>query len=215
MTYNLTSFLSVWLSSLIFSTTLRIWFRLPHHSIVSIFWCMCTHPIDLMGIHLLRYVHGNEGTWIHDVVRDTFVAIMWDVDFHVGWKQLHAFPSTTFNFFCRRIDIVLAKDGICTLVDVVIVDPMQTNLFPWFYATQRFATFDVIQIKERNYHDRHPTNQFLPLAIEIFGCLYKQVDVFLHDCANTIWNLKTPKGPLLHQKISITLPRMQASSILS
>jgi hypothetical protein len=118
------------------------------------------------------------------------------------------------------MDIVLAKNGICTLIDVVIIDPMQTDLFPWFYATQRFATFDAIQAKERSYHDRHSTDQFLLLAIEIFGCLYKQVDVFLHEYVNAIWSLKAPKGLLLsilvtflHQKIA--LQRMQASSILS
>jgi hypothetical protein len=56
----------------------------------------------------------------------------------------------------------------------------------------------------------------------MFGCLHKQVDVFLHDYTNAIWNLKASKGPLfsilvtfLHKKISITLQRMQISSILS
>jgi hypothetical protein len=46
--------------------------------------------------------------------------------------------------------------------------------------------------------------------------------MFLHNCANAIWNLKRPKGlPLfilvtfLWQKISITLQRLQASSILN
>ncbi len=40
----------------------------------------------------------------------------------------------------------------------------------------------------------HRIDQFLPLAIEMFGCLHKHVDVFLHDYANTIWSLKGPKG---------------------
>jgi hypothetical protein len=46
--------------------------------------------------------------------------------------------------------------------------------------------------------------------------------VFLHNCANVIWSLKRPKGPQLstlviffRQKVSITLQRMQVSSILS
>jgi len=67
-----------------------------------------------------------------------------------------------------------------------------------------------------------PTNQFLPLAIEVFGCLHKHVNVFLHNCANAIWSLKGTKGlhlftlvTFFHQKISITLQRMQTSSILS
>jgi hypothetical protein len=65
-------------------------------------------------------------------------------------------------------------------------------------------------------------DQFLPLTIEIFGCLHKHVNVLFHDCANAIGSLKGPKGPhistlviFLCQKISITLQRMQMSSILS
>jgi hypothetical protein len=67
-----------------------------------------------------------------------------------------------------------------------------------------------------------PTDQFLPIAIEVFGCLHKHVDVFLHDCAIAIWSLKRLEGVhiftlviFLCQKISITLRRMQVSSILS
>jgi hypothetical protein len=52
----------------------------------------------------------------------------------------------------------------------------------------------VIQAKKRSYHDQHLTDQFFPLAIEIFECLHKQTDVFLDDCANAIWSLKGPKG---------------------
>jgi hypothetical protein len=75
---------------------------------------------------------------------------------------------------------------------------------------------------ERSYHNWHPTNQFLPFAIEVFGCLHKHANVFLHDCVNAIWSLKWPKGPLLStlitflcQKVSITLQKIQMSSILS
>jgi hypothetical protein len=31
-----------------------------------------------------------------------------------------------------------------------------------------------------------PTEKFLPLTINVFGCLYKHANVFLHDCANAI-----------------------------
>jgi hypothetical protein len=55
-------FTSFWLASLVFSTTLQLWLILPHPSFTSILRCICTHPIDLMGIHLLRYVHDNEHT---------------------------------------------------------------------------------------------------------------------------------------------------------
>jgi len=60
------------------------------------------------------------------------------------------------------------------------------------YVTQRFSIFDAAQAKERNYRNQHPTNQILPLTIEVFGYLHKHADVFLHDCVNAIWNLKGP-----------------------
>jgi hypothetical protein len=63
------------------------------------------------------------------------------------------------------------------------------------FATQKFVTFGAVQAKEKSYHDQHPTNQFLPLIVEVFGCLHKQAYVFLHDCANATWSFKRPKGP--------------------
>ncbi len=46
--------------------------------------------------------------------------------------------------------------------------------------------------KKKSYHDQHPIDHFIPLAIEVFGFLNKQVDVFLHNCANAMWNFKGP-----------------------
>ncbi len=77
------------------------------------------------------------------------------------------------------------KDCIHTLVNNVIIDPMRI---------QGFATSDATQVEERSYH---PTNQFLSLTIEIFGCLHKNANLFLQDCVNAIWKLKQPKGFLL------------------
>jgi len=60
------------------------------------------------------------------------------------------------------------------------------------------------------------------LAIEVFGCLHKHANAFLHDYANVIWSLKEPKGPplfvlvtFLCQRISNMLQRMQTSFILT
>jgi hypothetical protein len=83
-----------------------------------------------MGIHFLCYVHGNELTWTHDAIHDTFVAIVWDVGFHVGQEQLHAFPLNTFNSSFQQIDIVFTKDGIHIIVDNVIANPTQSDLLP-------------------------------------------------------------------------------------
>ncbi len=76
-----------------------------------------------MGIYLLRCAHDNEHIGTHDAIHDPFATIMRDANFHVGQKQLHTFPSTTFNSFHQQINIVLTKNGIRTLTNVVIADP--------------------------------------------------------------------------------------------
>jgi hypothetical protein len=140
----------------------------------------------------------------------------------MGQKQLHALPSTTFNSSHQQTDIVFSKDDIRTLTNIIIADPMQKKLFPRSCATQGFVTLDVVQTKERSYRNQHPIDQFVLLAIEIFDCLYKHVNMFLHNYVNVIWSLKGTKGLHLstliiffYQKVSITLQRMQAPSILS
>jgi hypothetical protein len=157
------------LSSLVFCTTFYTQLRLFYPSITNIPQCVCTHPIDPIGIHLSHGVHGNKHTKTHDVIRDTFATIAQNVGFHVGREQLHVLLSTTFNSFCWQFNIVLTRDDICTLVDIVIPNPTWANLFPWSCAIPGFATFDAIQTKEKSYRNRHPIHQFLPLAIEVFG----------------------------------------------
>jgi hypothetical protein len=175
-----------------------------------------------MGIDFLCCSHGNKGIGTHNVVCNIFAITTQDVDFHVGWEQLHVFLSVTLNSSCWWIDIVLITNGIFTLANIVITNPMCANLLPRSCTTQRFATSNAFQAKEMNYCNQHPNDQFFPLVIEIFWCLHKHVDVFLHECANVIWSLKRPEGPplfvlvtFLRQRISITLQRMQTSSILS
>jgi hypothetical protein len=86
--------------------------------------------------------------------------------------------------------------------NIIIVDPMRMDLLPWSCATKGFDASDTIQAKETSYCDQHPTNQFLPLAIEVFGCPHKQANVFLHNYANAIWSLKRPQGPHLYVLIT-------------
>jgi hypothetical protein len=48
---------------------------------------------------------------------------------------------------------VFTKDGICTLADIAIIDPMHADLFPQSCTTERFITFEVAQAKEKKYCD--------------------------------------------------------------
>jgi hypothetical protein len=78
-----------------------------------------------------------------------------------------------FNPFCWQVDIVFTKDDICTLANVVIINPMGVDLFPRSYATQRFVVSNVVQTKKRSYCEWNPIDQFFPLVVEVFGCLHK------------------------------------------
>jgi hypothetical protein len=57
-----------------------------------------------------------------------------------------------FNSSREEVNIVLTKDEIHTLTNVVIVNPTRTDLFPQFHATQKFVTYDATQAKEKGYH---------------------------------------------------------------
>jgi hypothetical protein len=114
LVYSSTNLLAFWLFFLVFSITLCMQLGLPRPSITSISQCVCTHPIDLMGIHLLRCVHNNKCIRTHDVIHNTFTPIAQNVGFHVGQEQLHEFLSTTFNSSHWRINIMLTKNGIRT-----------------------------------------------------------------------------------------------------
>jgi hypothetical protein len=50
---------------------------------------------------------------------------------------------------------VLTKEGNHTLADVVITNPMQVDLLPRFYATQRFVASYAIQGKELSQPTPH------------------------------------------------------------
>jgi hypothetical protein len=131
-----------------------------------------------MGIHLLHCAHGNEHIKTHDAIHNTFVAIAWDVGFYVGRKKLDVLPSITFNSSHWRIDIVFTKYNIRILA-IVIVDPIWMDLFLWSCVIQGFVASNATQAKERSYLNWHPTNQFIPLVIEVFDYLHKHADVFL------------------------------------
>jgi hypothetical protein len=89
----------------------------------------------------------HECTSIHDVVCDTFVTIVQDVTFHMGRKQLHALLSSMLNPSHWRVDIMLTKDGMCTLANVVIIDLMRVYLFLQSCTIQKSFASNAVQTK--------------------------------------------------------------------
>jgi hypothetical protein len=208
LVYRSTNFPSLLLYSPILFIALCTWLGPPHPLIVGIHQCMCIHLIDFMGIHLLRYAHGNEHIKTHDVIHDTFATIVWGANFHVGQEQLHTLPSTTFNFSHWRVDIVLTKDGIYTLTNVVIVDLMWVDLLPDLAQFKYLSPSMQLKTKKKGVitTDTPPIN--FPLAIELYGYLHKHADVFtlLCQCHS---KLERAKGPHLYTLVIFFIKKFQ------
>jgi hypothetical protein len=64
---------------------------------------------------------------------------------------------------------VFTKDGLHTLANIINVNLTCVDLFPQSCTTQGFVTSNIAQVEEKSYYDQHPTYQFLPLAIKVFG----------------------------------------------
>jgi len=69
-----------------------------------------------------------------------------------------------------------------------------THFFCCSHGGEWIASHDTIQAKKRLYHNRHPTNTFLPLAIEVFEWLHRQANNFFHQYASMVWLAKGPSG---------------------
>jgi hypothetical protein len=98
-----------------------------------------------------------------------------------SWQQTHWNPWCNVLHFCchcarcvfprgmrtivcasfdhiQQVNIVLTKDGICTLANIIIINPMRTDLLPQSCAIQGFVASNAAQVKERSYRNRHPTD---------------------------------------------------------
>jgi len=110
------------------------------------------------------------------------------------------------------MDIMLSINGVYTLTNVVIANITWVDLVLraiLFYGVD--ATIEA-QTKEGFYRNWFPIDMFIPLAIEVFGCLHQHANGFLHQCANMMWATKGIKGlplSILHafykQKVLVAL----------
>jgi len=67
--------------------------------------------------------------------------------------KLHAIFSTIYS--CQ-VDIVLTKNNIHALVEAVIINSTQANLFLRSCPTLKFGAFGAAQAKETSYCNQHP-----------------------------------------------------------
>jgi hypothetical protein len=166
------------LSLIIVFTTLRIQLELPHLLVTCLTHCVCTHLIDLLGIHLLQCSCGNEHIGTHDTFHDVLHPLQRNLVFHVIQEQLHVLFSPTLQTARCNANVVLSKDGSKTLAKIVIANPTHVDFLDLAFFTQGFARSKVVETKEQSYKITTLQNHFLSLAIDIFDYLHKQFDIF-------------------------------------
>ncbi len=131
----------------------------------------------------------------------------WDENNYMHFLQRHSIPFVDESRLCSP---------------KMAFTPMWVDLLPQSCIIQGFATSDANQTKKWTIATNTPLINSSLLAIEVFGCLHKHVDVFLHNYVNAIWSLKRLEGlhlstlvTFFRQKVLITLQRMQMPSIVS
>ncbi len=67
---------------------------------------------------------------------------------------------------------MLLANCVCTLVDIVIVNPIQVDLVLQPIVLYGVGTIVVIQVNDDFYYNWLSVNMFFPLAIKVFECLH-------------------------------------------
>jgi hypothetical protein len=75
---------------------------------------------------------------------------------------------------------VLSIDGVHTLVDVVIINPIEVDLVLQIVFSRGVVMTITTQMKDGFYCNQFLTYMFFPLVIKVFRSLHQQVDEFLH-----------------------------------
>jgi hypothetical protein len=104
------------LSSAHFLIALCSCFDLSHFIIVHFAWCQCDHTIDDLDTNLFQCPYKSECTSIHNTLLNIVAAIT--------LESGHLFP----HHIRWWMDILITRDGIHTLMDIVIVDSHRYNV---------------------------------------------------------------------------------------
>lgn len=93
---------------------------------------------------------------------------------------------------------ILSVDGIHTLLNVIIVDLIWANLLSWMAFSYWVTMIMTTQVKEEFYCDYYLIHIFLPLGIEVFGCLHNSLITFFINVLTWRGQQKASKA-LLYQ----------------
>jgi hypothetical protein len=84
------------------------------------------------------------------------------------------------------MDILITKNNFQTLMNVIIVDLTHTDMVQRTSIMTTHVMMLVVQDKNTTYVKRALGDDFIPLAIEMYGCFHFHFDYFFIACAHTI-----------------------------
>ncbi|CAM6098052.1 unnamed protein product [Calypogeia fissa] len=206
------------MNSFIFSTSLWVRLGLPHPGLLGQPSCVCGHPLDPVGTHILRCSHGSERMATHDDLRDVLAIITRDAGYHVSTEQTHVLPAVDGILDRRRADIVFSWAGVRALADVVVADPTGASMAVSAAHIPGHAASHAAQLKEEAYAIHHSGDLFYPFAVEVFGALHPVLDRLLRYTAALCveqrpYPLVSVVTAFLRQRVSVALQGAQAFAI--
>ncbi len=130
----------------------------------------------LVAMHVQKWTHYNP--WHFSIHLHNYWFAKWNANTHTQ-RGLQLFLCPTQ----QQINIFLTSDDFWTLMNIVIVNPTCPDMIQCASSTTTRAMTIVIQEKTYSYKERARENNFIILAIEIYGCLHFCFDPFFTSCA--------------------------------
>jgi hypothetical protein len=81
------------------------------------------------------------------------------------------------------MDILITRDSFWTLMDIIIDDLTHTDMVQQISMMTTHVAMMVTQEKTQSYVKQTLGDDFIPLAIETYGCFHSCFDSFLTTCA--------------------------------
>jgi hypothetical protein len=97
------------------------------------------------------------------------------------------------------MDIFIIRDDLHILMDIVIVDLTRIDMVQRISTITTYLITMAAQEKTRSYTERALGDDFIHLAIEMYGCLHSCFDSFLTTYAHTT---------IMHHQWSSLIPLM-------
>jgi len=167
-------------SPFVFNTTYLSWLTTSYGC--HLLECRYGHTIDNLNTHLLWCLCGNEHIIAHDTFQDTLVAITCRNGAHVQKEVSHLFLHHTW----QQVDILIFINDFQTLMDIIIANPIHTDMVQQTSTTTAHVAIMVVQEKTWSYAEHTLRNDFNPLAIEMYECYHYCFNSLLTNCAQTI-----------------------------